>query len=141
MFCQGLRHARHTQNAEKLWNLVQNIYTQLGSTGTFLKTFRNMLLDEKTTPQRRVSGGRALLHLLIVSDKERMRLRQTGDQVQLRQLAEAHLEQLRWLQMAEQSPQDFLCQLHAENKLVPALREMLRSGEITMADLDPPQVV
>ena len=74
--------------------------------------------------------------MVVVSDKERMRLQQMGDQVQLLQLASAHLEQLRRLADQEQSPEEFIRRLHAGRELVSIIRVMLDDGTLTLDDIE-----
>ena len=133
-----LRSIRRTQSVENLWALVMNLCTQLGGLSNVLKLIRERILDEQTSSACRCSATRALLHMVAVSDKERMRLQQMGDQVQLRQLASAHLEQLRRLADQEQSPEEFIRRLHAEGKLVPIIRVMLDDGTLTLDDIESP---
>jgi len=138
MLSRELRSIRRTQNVENLCALVMNLCTQLGGLSNVLKFFRDRILDEQTTSACRCSATRALLHLVVVSDKEHMRLQQMGDQVQLQQLASAHLEQLRRLADQEQSPEEFIRRLHAGGELVPIIRVMLDDGTLTLDDIESP---
>lgn len=71
---QGLLTIRQYRTVDKLWNLSQALIASVGGLTNLLRLIRAQILSDETTPQRRISGARALLHMIEIADAARSRV-------------------------------------------------------------------
>lgn len=126
-FQGGLRDLRRSQTPEQILNVLEAIAEDLGGIEAVVDEFSRLIRDDSVPPTRRMKAAETLLYCQAVAD--------------MQQAADA----LKPEPDRAEAIGEYLERLHAEGRLLPALRELVDRGKLALDELldgvDPPPVV